>query len=168
MLHLLVCSSKSTYGPLKPSKSPSTRSRQPAGGPKKRSNINIQFLLLIVIQMISPLSPLPRSTRSLDGWMDRWIVEGRQLRFLLSAAAAVRFFIVSHKMPRIPEDCKYLEVFRSGKELGGGGLPSLGGQVAAAVGPPVSPQMVALVRGRSRAMPPPQREEYLCHKTRRR
>ena len=72
-----------------------------------------------------PLSFLPRSPRSYTRPMDGWIVDGWSIRgewagagasrVTSSAAAAVRFFIVSHKMPRIPEDCKYLEVFRSGK-----------------------------------------------------
>ena len=57
----------------------------------------------------------------MDGWMDRrWMVDawGMGASQVTSSAAAVRFFIVSHKMPRIPEDCKYLEVFRSGKRVG--------------------------------------------------
>ena len=118
-----------------------SQARQTAvGRPKKRAgeagwrgNINIQFLLLIVIQII--LSFLPRSPRSyarpMDGWMDRrWMVDtwgmggrrraraggdGRLSSYFKRRRNAVRFFIVSHKMPRIPEDCKYLEVFRSGK-----------------------------------------------------
>jgi hypothetical protein len=60
--------------------------------------------------------------RSKDGWMDGgcwiavWFAAARGLQFL-PFAAAVRYFIVSHKMPRIPEDCKYLEVFLSGNHL---------------------------------------------------
>ena len=44
--------------------------------------------------------------------------DGRLSSYFKRRRAAVRFFIVSHKMPRIPEDCKYLEVFRSGKRVG--------------------------------------------------
>ena len=52
----------------------SERVRQ-AGG---RGNINIQFLLLIVIQII--LSFLPRSPRSCARPMDGWIVDGWSIR----------------------------------------------------------------------------------------
>ena len=55
------------------------------GPPKKRAgeagwrgNINIQFLLLIVIQII--LSFLPRSPRSCARPMDGWIVDGWSIR----------------------------------------------------------------------------------------
>ena len=53
---------------------PKKRVSEPGG----RGNINIQFLLLIVIQII--LSFLPRSPRSYARPMDGWIVDGWSIR----------------------------------------------------------------------------------------
>ena len=69
---------------------------------------------------LPPLLPAPRPAleRPMDGSSMDGRYAGNGAPQVSSCAAAVRFFIVSHKMPRIPEDCKYLEVFRSGKRFG--------------------------------------------------
>ena len=54
------------------------RPKKRAGETGWRGNINIQFLLLIVIQII--LSFLPRSPRSCARPMDGWIVDGWSIR----------------------------------------------------------------------------------------
>ena len=165
-----------------PSPSPSPRPDRPlprAGRPpalalpqsvavvprSERGNINIQFLLLIVIQIISaslsPPSFLPSlpprvPIRPMDGWIfDGWSIRGEwsSSAQVSSCAAAVRFFIVSHKMPRIPEDCKYLEVFRSGKRvwaLATHGTQGLG-KSSLALLPKWSPGFVEIDLCRSRA-----------------
>ena len=66
-------------------------------GPNRWFRINIQFLPLIVIQ-IPPVDF--GSSACLCKWGSRQKI----------------FFIGSHKMPRIPEDCKYLEVALSQEE----------------------------------------------------